>query len=249
MKRFIPLLFSALLLPAAMAQAEDACVAPGILIAEDPVGDAANGAGGTEGTGLSFSDIEFLHVAEPATLQDRLVFTLKVVDLAAPLAPQHRWVVYFTLPDGVEWYAAMSTADGELPGFEYGKTAILATPAAAVGQFAYVGKLDASSSFKADGTIRLVVNTTAVGLKPGDGADLIFSKVRRSTTSEASNMGLTLDDTGSGGFYTLGGNANCSAGKNGLFGAAGSLDLAAALTLLSLLGFGFYRRRQALVRR
>ncbi len=243
MKRFIPLLFSALLLPAAMAQAEDACVAPGILIAEDPVGDAAHGLGGTEGTGLPFSDIEFLHVAEPASLQDRLVFTLKVVSLD-PLPPAHRWVVYFTLPDGVEWYAAMSTADGELPGFEYGKTAILDTPAAAVGQFTYVGDLDPSSSINADGTISLVLDTTAVGLKPGDLADFIYSKVRRSTTSEASNMGLTLDDTGSGGFYTLGGNANCSAGKRGLLGAAGSFTLPGALTLLALSALGLFRRRQ-----
>ncbi len=243
MKRFISVLFCTLMFSAASAKAEDACAAPGILIAEDPVGDAANGAGGTEGTGLPFSDIEFLHVAEPASLQDRLVFTLKVVSLAEPLLPQHRWVVYFTRPDGAEWYAAMSTADGELPGFEYGTTAIMPAPGTTgVGQFTYIGDLDAASSYNADGTITLVLDTAAVGLKPGDLADFIYSKVRRSSTSETQNMGLTLDDTGSGGSYTLAGNANCSAGKSGLFGAAGSLDLAAVLTLFGLMGLGLARR-------
>ena len=119
-----------LLLSPALVFAEDACTLPGILIAEDPEGDAANGAGGTEGTGLPFSDITALHVAEPNGLTDRLVLTLKVASLDPAPAPGHRWIAYFTTPDDVEWYAAMSTSDDVTPIYEYGRTSVLQTPAA-----------------------------------------------------------------------------------------------------------------------
>lgn len=234
------------LAPGLVLAQENACVAPGVLVGEDAAGDAANGLGGTEGTGLPFSDILTLHVAEPRELTDRLVFTLKVADLAPAPAPLHRWIAYFTTPDDVEWYAAMSTAEGPTPVFEYGRSSVLENPATPVGSFEYVGDLDPASSYSADGTITLVVDTAAVGFKPGDLADYLYAKVRRSSPRETQNVGLTLDDScggcGSGnrggGSYTLAGNANCSAGKTLL--SAGAWGLPA---LLMLGGLALARRR------
>lgn len=189
------------------ARAEDeesACVPPGITVVEDATGDGLNG------TPLHPSeDVEFIAVSEPAALANKIVFTLKVTRLDEPLLPQHRWVVYFTLPDGVEWYVAMSNAEGALR-YEYGRTQYLSAGVATAGQFQYVGDLEPESGYTADGHIALVLDKAKVGgLAPGQAVDLIYAKVRDSSASTgAQNAGITRDDTGTG-FYEIVGNESC----------------------------------------
>ena len=218
----------------------DACTAPGVIIATDPAGDATDSPTSSAATPtiINAEDIVQLAVAEPSNLSNKLVVTLKMVDLAQ-VPPQERWVVYFTAPDGTEYYVAMSTANASdanevTPTFEYGKTEYLATPAATVGEFAKIGDLDPASNFNADGTITMVVDPSLVGLGPGKLMDNIFSKVRRSSPAESNNIGLTNDDTlAEAGSYTLVGNSNCKAGKSGLLGL-GALPLPGLLVMLVL---------------
>lgn len=184
---------------------ESECVPPGITVVEDGINDPLTT---PPETLLASEDIEFIAVAEPGALDNKIIFTLKVRDLSGPLPPQHRWVVYFTLPDGAEWYAAMSNADGPLQ-FEYGKTEY-STTGTSVGLFNPEGALEPESGYLPDGHIALVLDKSKAGGMPaGTPVDLIYAKTRDSSANPGTqNAGITRDDTGSG-LYDVVGNESC----------------------------------------
>ena len=221
-------LAAVLLAAPAAVLAEDGCTLPGILLTDDAGGDSPGVVDGGGGESFNATDIQALSVAEPASMANRLVFTVKVADLAN-VPPQHRWQVYFTPPDGDERYVAMSTTDSETPTFEYGDAAELDANQTVVGQAIYQGDLDAASNFAADGTITLVVDPSLVGAGPGAILDNVHVKTRATSPNETSHMGLTMDDAGldAGIYYQVVGNGACSTAKtldsgNGL--AVGALS-------------------------
>lgn len=184
---------------------ENACVAPGLTVVEDGLQDGLNAP-----NLLPSQDIEWIAVSEPGALPGKIVFTLKVTDLAEPLPPQHRWQVYFTVPDGTEWYAAMANTEAGTIAFDYGTTSTVDTPAAAVGQLTSAGALEPESGYTADGLITLVVDKAKVGgLSAGQPLDLIYAKTRATSPNPgAQNTGVTRDDTSTG-FYDIVGNEAC----------------------------------------
>ncbi|HUS25501.1 MAG TPA: hypothetical protein VM369_11185, partial [Candidatus Binatia bacterium] len=145
----------------------------------------------------------------------------------------------------VLWYVAMTTADATAgtaatPAFEFGKTGIVDAVAATAGTFEKLGDLDAASHFDADGTIVLVFDPSAMNLAPGATMYGVYAKTRGSTVNETMSFGLTNDDTGIGGDYTLIGNAACGGAKVG-----GSVTGALAPGVLVVLAVGALRRRRA----
>lgn len=83
--------------------AESPCTAPGLTIIEDAEGDPLDA--------LAQHDIRRASVAEPYFTDgsQKVVFTLKMSDLSAPLSSNTFWPVYFTTPDGQGHYVEMQT--------------------------------------------------------------------------------------------------------------------------------------------
>ena len=182
------------------------CELPGVTVAQDADGDTA-------APGLSQGDIQYVALAEPFALTNKLVFTLKVADLSTVPAGL-RWAVRFfapTAPDGGDdWFVSMSTQDSATPTFKYGYTSVISDPAVGlVGArlFTEVGDLDAASAYGADGTIVLILDKAVIG-SPAAGEYLtgIAGSVRTKVTPQ--NNGI-VDDTGGGQFYQLAGNEAC----------------------------------------
>ncbi|HVT36125.1 MAG TPA: hypothetical protein VHE37_11085, partial [Nevskiaceae bacterium] len=94
--------------------------------------------------------------------------------------------------------------------FKYGTHGSLPGPEP-VGTFTDLGDLDASSNYTTDGVITLVLDTTAIGLKPGDVLSSISASTRLAVPDAAEGAGLTQDSAGSALNYTLIDNAVCKA--------------------------------------
>jgi hypothetical protein len=189
---------------------ETMCTPPGETVVEDGLADPLTTPGPTL---LASEDIEWIAVSEPGALDHKIVVTLKVTALADPLPPQHRWVVYFTMPDGTEWYLTMSNADGPTVVYEYGHALTNDTVSAApLGLFEKVGDLEPESHYLPDGQIALVLDTSKIpGWADAIALDPIYAKARDSSANPGTqNAGITRDDTSSG-FYQTVGNAHCKA--------------------------------------
>ncbi len=157
------------------AYAEDACTAPGVLVLEDATGDAGiepDPAVGRQGS-QPFFDIQTLHMAEPASMAGKLVFTYKIADLST-LPPQTGYILRFSsdiAPDNgdEDFFVAMVTDPSGGASFVYGSDGFeFGLPAGEPRQFHVAGDLDGASNFNADGTITLVLDKAAVpGIVPG----------------------------------------------------------------------------------
>jgi hypothetical protein len=174
----------------------DKCLLPGCEILTDPAGDIVVPIGVTANPGW---DVRSLSIAEPfGFAPSKVVFTLKMESLAT-VPPVTRWPVTFTAPDNVNYTVRMTNdpADGATtaPIFQVGPTA---------GPFVAA---DPASTFSADGTITIVVPTSAIG-NPTPGQDLVGFLTRITAVAVAvsltpDNMPDSLAPSGS---YTLVGN-------------------------------------------
>ncbi|MGH7858137.1 MAG: hypothetical protein ACREQY_12500, partial [Candidatus Binatia bacterium] len=128
-------------------------------------------------------DIEWVSVGEPyfADGSRKLVFTLKVASLAAPLTPNRMWRIRWSYPDApVEgnptsaqfvgrYYIGMTTDPSGVASFEYGIAQSLTAVVIDAGPTEILGAADPESGFDPDGTIRLVISADKVGgPRPGD---------------------------------------------------------------------------------
>ncbi len=210
------------------AYAEDACTAPGVLVLEDATGDAGiepDPAVGRQGS-QPFFDIQTLHMAEPASMAGKLVFTYKIADLST-LPPQTGYILRFSsdiAPDNgdEDFFVAMVTDPSGGASFVYGSDGFeFGLPAGEPRQFHVAGDLDGASNFNADGTITLVLDKAAVpGIVPGAALFNILPTVRVVTPpgdapffTNADNTTI-LDDVPGSGFYDVA--ADGCAGKSGL---------------------------------
>lgn len=176
------------------APVESNCTLPGLTILTDPPNDELDS--------LPAHDAQRLWIAEPAAFApNKIVFTLKVQSLST-VPPDSRWPVSFNGPNSVNYTVRMtnSTGDGATttPIFQVGPTA---------GPFVAA---DPASTFSADGTITIVVPTSAIG-NPQPGQQLTGFLTRIA----ANLVGVTItpdnmpDDLGPAGAYTLVGNNFC----------------------------------------
>ena len=176
-------------------------------VVTDPSGDQ------TGAPANSQLDIQSISIAEPyvsASTPNRLTFTMKVANLSTPVQPNSSWTIFFTAPNGTQYFVDMNT-DGTsgTPVFEYGHTSTLATGTT---QQNTDGAADVASTYSADGTITIVIDDSLVGgVKAGD--TLVNINGRTQLLVGAAGTGLleTADST-SAGRYILVGNAAC-AGK------------------------------------
>jgi len=122
----------------------------------DPAGDSLDQ--------LGSHDIRSLHVAEPysADASQKLVFSLKMGDLADPLTPNTQWRVYFTGADNNGYFVDMRTDVLGAVTFKYGTYIHNADNTA--GTATTVGNLDTGSNYNTQtDTITLVVSNSKIG--------------------------------------------------------------------------------------
>lgn len=239
-------LAAAMNMAAARAQ-DDPCTLPGVAVVEDASNDSVD----TQG----YSDLQALHLAEPASMPNKLVFTYKVRDLAT-LPPSFGWIVRFqtdsapTNGDEDYFVAMLNSPRGTYfvhgtDGFSFG------LPAGEPRQFRIAGALDGASTFAADGTITLVLDKSAVpAITPGLAVFNILATTRVMTppeppapfTTNADNATI-LDDALGAGYYDVVGNESCGEEKSVLGVAIGALP-SATLGLLAFAAFAPRRRRR-----
>lgn len=229
----------------ALAQEENSCVLPGVLITEDAAGDDQSAP-----AGLGFGDILSIHGAELAD-SNALTFSFKVASMAT-VPPHTAWIVRLateTAPDNGDddYFVAMATLSDGFIRYVYGTNGFAAgAPAGEPRQFRVLGELD-GSSYSEDGTITLVLDKSKVpSLQPGKEVFNILPTVRVVTPAEdgapfftnASNE--TILDEAPAGFYSVAGN-DCGASKSRLLGV-GAFGLPALFALLGFAVLGFRRR-------
>lgn len=188
-----------------LVPAPDPCKLPGVPILTDPAGDLITPIGVTTYPGY---DLRSLSIAEPFTLVDKLVFTIKVEGLMT-VPPNTRWPVQFRLasdPAALGRWVEMNADAAGMVTFNYGTFIVTAgaygTPDTTVGQ------ADAESNYNADGTITIVLSRSKIG-SPAPAAVLqgFLIRVRVGNTLTPDNMpsGLAPD-----GVYIIKGNAFCA---------------------------------------
>jgi hypothetical protein len=180
------------------------CSSAGITVVEDPAGDQT---GAPLNSQLDIWSISISEKSVSSFAPSQLTFMMKVANLSNPVQPNSVWTIFFTAPNGIQYYVEMSTAGvGPAAVFEYGHTTTLASGTT---QQVKDGSADASSTYSADGTITLVIaNSLVGGLKAGD--TLVNVNGRTQLLAGANGTGLleTIDST-SAGRYILVGNAYC----------------------------------------
>ena len=183
---------------AARVEPTGACVLPGVQVLVDPAGDASDT--------LPQHDITSVSMSEPDSLAGKLVFTIKVVNLAT-VPPNWRWAVRFVAPTapppatGVvvdDWFVSfVSGANGAADQFTYGSTGV-AQGAARV--FTTLGNLDPASNISPDGTITLVIPKSVLGNPaPGQAITSVFGSVRLNGPTGGTNETIP-DSTGTGSY-------------------------------------------------
>jgi hypothetical protein len=179
---------------------ETACTGMGVTIMTDPAGDALDQ--------LGSHDIRSLHIAEPysADGSQKLVFSLKMTDLADPLTPNTQWRVYFTGADNNGYFIDMRTDVLGAVTFKYGTYIHNADNTA--GTATTVGNLDTGSNYNTQtDTITMVVSNSKLG-NPQAGGRLSRMFVRVPVVAVVpDNANYSSPSTAVG--YTLIGNAAC----------------------------------------
>lgn len=239
-------LAAAMTMAAATAQ-DDPCTLPGMAVIEDASNDSVD----TQG----YSDLQSLHLAEPASMPNKLVFTYKMRDLAT-LPPSFGWIVRFqtdsapTNGDEDYFVAMLNSPRGTY--FVHGTDGFsIGAPAGEPRQFRIAGDLDAASNYAEDGTITLVLDKSAVpAILPGLAVFNILATTRVMTPPEdpapfSTNADNTtiLDDALGAGYYDVVGNESCGEEKAILGMTVGGVP-AATLALLALAAFVTRRRRR-----
>jgi hypothetical protein len=183
----------------------DPCKLPGITILTDPAGDLITPIGVTTYPGY---DLRSLSIAEPFSLVDKLVFTIKVEGLLT-VPPNTRWPVQFRLasdPNTLGRWVDMSADAAGMVTFNYGTFVV--TLGAYGAPNTTVGQADAESNYNADGTITLVLSRSKIG-SPAPAAVLqgFLIRVRVGNTLTPDNMPSSLAPDG---VYIIKGNAFCA---------------------------------------
>ncbi len=188
---------------------QSACTAPGITVVTDATGDQTGAPANSE------LDIQSISIAEPyvsASTPNALTFTLKVANLATVAQPNSSWTIFFTAPNGTQYFVDMNT-DGTsaTPVFEYGHTTTLATGTT---QQNTDGAADASSNYTADGTITIVIADSLVGgVKAGDQVVNVNGKTQLEVGAAGTGLLETIDSTSAGRYIAIG-NGACAAGTS-----------------------------------
>jgi PKD domain len=197
------------------------CSQPGITVVGDPVGD--------ESDGQSSHDITSVSIAEPISdgttgAADNIIFTIKVVDLSV-VPPDWRWSVRFNVPGygppdapvvgpQEDWFVSMISTDPTNPRFTLGTTGV---PQNAARFFTTIADLPATSNYKPDGTITLVLPKSLLQSKAvctgqcapfstGQAINVSLGSVRFSPPSEIPGTGgtnETIPDTTGAASYQL----------------------------------------------
>jgi len=184
------------------ATSESPCTGLGVTVLTDPAGDSLDQ--------LGSHDIRSVQIAEPYSADGsrKLVFNLKMADLADPLTPSTQWRIYFTGADNNGYFVDMRTDVIGAVTFKYGTYVLNADNTA--GTATTVGNLDAGSKYDtATDTITLVVSNGKIG-NPQAGARLSRLFVRVPVVAivpDNANYANPNADVG----YTLIGNAACQA--------------------------------------
>lgn len=182
---------------------ERSCVLPGLTMVTAPAGTTGNA------SGTGHDDGRQVWIAEPTDMPGKIVFTLKVDNLApAPIAG-YRWYVYFNIEgDPTNHWVAMDTTGG-VPAFTYGTREVLQGPVG-VGVYDTLGNLDAESNYTTDGVITLVMDKSVLPIETGMVLRNIAFSIRQ-TSNPANGAGLTVDTAAGGTPYTVVGNDVCAA--------------------------------------
>ena len=186
---------------------DDPCVAPGVRILNDPSGDATDQNAG--------HDFQWFSIAEPQSIGlGKIEFVVKVASLSSVPA-NTTWPVVFKA-GGVDRFVRMQSSALGTVSFGYGNGSTGAEAGSAA---------DGSSGYNPDGTIRVIVARSALGISAGDRLTDFIVRVR----VEAGPAGaLTPDNSPDSlartGSYTVRGNENCSVAQPDL--AVGATDLA-----------------------
>ncbi|HJT80606.1 MAG TPA: PKD domain-containing protein [Chthoniobacterales bacterium] len=193
-------------------EATGACSVPGVEVLGDPIGDNSDH--------VTQHDITSVSVSEPldnATTgaASKIYFTIKVSDLATPIAPGWRWSIRFTVPNfnppahpvlgaQEDWHVSMDTSSGPTPVFTYGTTGVFQ---GASRFFVTLGNLDSASNAREDGTITLVLpKSVFAGIQPGQPINIALASVRATAPSAIPGTGgtnETIPDTTGGTSYVL----------------------------------------------
>ena len=181
---------------------ETPCSGLGVTVLTDPAGDELDQ--------LGSHDIRSLQIAEPYSADgaQKLVFSLKMADLADPLTPNTQWRVYFTGADNNGYFVGMETNLLGAVTFKYGTYIHNADNTA--GTATAVGNLDTGSNYNTTtDTITLVVSNSKIG-NPQAGGKLSRMFVRVPVVAVVpDNANYASPSTAVG--YTLIGNAACQA--------------------------------------
>ncbi|HEX8489642.1 MAG TPA: hypothetical protein VF626_01370, partial [Chthoniobacterales bacterium] len=174
-----------------------ACVLAGVQVVVDPTGDATST--------LPQHDITSVNLSEPQDFEGKIVFTIKVVNLNAPVPPNLRYAVRFGAPvpppvDPVlgpqeDWFVSYVSGAEQ---FTYGTTV---APENVPGRiFTTVGNLDPASRVDPDGTITLVLPKSIIGNPaPGQAITSVFGSVRLNGPTGGTNETI-YDSTGTGSY-------------------------------------------------
>ena len=186
---------------------QSACNLPGITVVTDPTGDE------TGAPANSQLDIQSISIAEPyvsASTPNFLTFTMKVANLSSPVQPNSSWSIFFTAPNGTQYFVDMNTEGAPpTPVFQYGHTTTLATGTT---NQTTDGTADPSSNYSPDGTITIAVPVSAVGgIKAGDQLVNINGKTQLQIGAAGTGLLENIDSTVAGRYIVVG-NASC-AGK------------------------------------
>jgi PKD repeat protein len=181
------------------------CISPGVTVVTDPAGDQVGAPANTQ------LDIQSITIGEPFTglmTSNALSFRMKVQNLSSPVQPNAQWTIFFTAPNGTQYFVNMNTEGASTtPAFEYGHVTTLATGNPSLTKDGTAG---AGSTFAADGTILIIIEDSKVGgLKPGDQLVNVFGETQLLVGAAGTGLLENIDSTPAG-RYILVGNPGCA---------------------------------------
>ncbi|MGA8029394.1 MAG: hypothetical protein WB992_19810 [Bryobacteraceae bacterium] len=187
---------------------QSSCRPPGITAVTDPTGDQTAAPANTQ------LDIQSISIGEPyvsVSTPNALSFTMQVQNLSTPVQPNAQWTIFFTAPNGTEYFVDMNTEGASTtPVFQYGYVTILPTGGPSL---TTLGSADAGSTYNADGTILLIIDDSEVGgLKPGNQIVNVYGETQLLVGAGGTGLLETIDST-SAGRYILIGNQACAPAK------------------------------------
>jgi hypothetical protein len=171
----------------------DPCAEPGAGILTDPTGDSTGGD--------AAKDVQSLSIAEPRSIGlGKLELILKVASLANVPASSS-WPVQFKTPDGADHWVKMATSLTGAVSYAYGDGTTVSN----------AGTPAPGSSYSIDGTIRLVLARSAIGVAPNGQLSGFLVRVRtESGVGSALTPDNMPDNLSPSGGYRVYGNENCT---------------------------------------